>query len=314
MKCKNCETNDAIKYSKHSTGEFCSRECARAYSTKNNRLEINKKISEKLKGRSLSEEQILKMMGSGIERYKNNLTEDEKEQRRKVLLEKSKKICKSCGEKIESNKNVKYCNCCKLYFKYKELYKKLGVLDENLKLSNEKALVKLSKEYFTNKSGLIQIREKFGLMFNTVHFFFKKNGINLRTLSKAQKNAIKEGRKSYPVCKKYETGYHTTWYGKEVFYRSSYEKRMMEILDNRKEMYFYEVLKVEYEFDNEFHTHITDFYLPERNLVIEMKGEWFQKRDKDILEAKKNAVISEGYYHIMLGKKELEQYEKGKEF
>ena len=88
---------------------------------------------------------------------------------------------------------------------------------------------------------------------------------------------------------------------------------MMEILDNRKELYFYETIRVEYEFEGETSTHITDFYLPERNLVIEVKGEWFQKRDKEKIEAKKNAVLSEGYYFIMLGNKEIEQYENGKD-
>lgn len=51
MKCKNCNKKEAIKYSKYSTGEFCCRECARAYSTKNKRKEINKAISKTLKGR-----------------------------------------------------------------------------------------------------------------------------------------------------------------------------------------------------------------------------------------------------------------------
>lgn len=45
MECKNCKQQEAIKYSKYSTGEFCSRECSRSFSTKDKRLEINKKIS-----------------------------------------------------------------------------------------------------------------------------------------------------------------------------------------------------------------------------------------------------------------------------
>lgn len=50
MKCKCCNNQEAIKYSKYSTGEFCSRECARAFSTKNKREEINKKIAESRTG------------------------------------------------------------------------------------------------------------------------------------------------------------------------------------------------------------------------------------------------------------------------
>ncbi len=87
---------------------------------------------------------------------------------------------------------------------------------------------------------------------------------------------------------------------------------MMDVLDNRKELYLYETLRIQYEFNGEFSTHITDFYLPERNLVIETKGEWFQKRDKLKLEAKKKAILSAGYYYIVVGKKELKQYENEK--
>jgi Zn finger protein HypA/HybF involved in hydrogenase expression len=50
-KCKNCESNDAIKYSKYTSGNFCSLKCSRAYSTKEKRPEINKILSEKLTGR-----------------------------------------------------------------------------------------------------------------------------------------------------------------------------------------------------------------------------------------------------------------------
>jgi len=49
MKCKNCEINEAVKYSKYSNGEFCSKKCARAYSTKDKRKNINKKVSINLK-------------------------------------------------------------------------------------------------------------------------------------------------------------------------------------------------------------------------------------------------------------------------
>ena len=34
MKCKNCQEKEAIKYSKYSTGEFCSGYCAKSYSNK----------------------------------------------------------------------------------------------------------------------------------------------------------------------------------------------------------------------------------------------------------------------------------------
>lgn len=54
MKCKCCNENEAVKYSKYSTGDFCSRKCARSYSTKNKRREINEKVSKTLTGRKTS--------------------------------------------------------------------------------------------------------------------------------------------------------------------------------------------------------------------------------------------------------------------
>lgn len=66
MKCLNCNINDAIKYSKYSNGKFCSSKCARSYSTKNKRADINQKVSAKLKNRkvgvnSLSDEEKVKI-------------------------------------------------------------------------------------------------------------------------------------------------------------------------------------------------------------------------------------------------------------
>ena len=270
MRCKNCDQVEAEKYSKYSSGEFCSRGCARAYSTKAKRKEINKVVSEKLK---------------------------------------TKNYCISCNTEVNGRK--KYCSLCKPYIQNIVLFEKLGILNKNLQQSNAEALKILSKEYFTKRYGLIQIEEKYKILRSTLHFFFKKNGINLRTISQANKLAFKNGRLTIPVSNCYKTGYHTTWYGKDIFYRSSYERRMMEVFDNRQELYLYENLRVEYEFGGETSTHITDFYLPERNLVIEVKGEWFQKRDRDKISAKMNAVLAEGYYYMIVGDKEIKQYENG---
>lgn len=56
MKCKNCKKKDAVKYSKYSNGEFCSKKCARGFSTKAKRKEINEKVSESLTGKKLTDE------------------------------------------------------------------------------------------------------------------------------------------------------------------------------------------------------------------------------------------------------------------
>jgi hypothetical protein len=47
MECENCTCAHDGSYA---SGRFCSERCARSFSSKNKRLEINKKISQKLKG------------------------------------------------------------------------------------------------------------------------------------------------------------------------------------------------------------------------------------------------------------------------
>ena len=47
--CKNCGTFNAIKFSKWSTGKFCSVKCSRSFSSKNSGTQRNAKISTSLK-------------------------------------------------------------------------------------------------------------------------------------------------------------------------------------------------------------------------------------------------------------------------
>jgi hypothetical protein len=106
MKCKNCNENEAIKYSKYSNGEFCSRECARAYSTKEKRVEINEKVKLILQ----------KKLPKHI-RYYN---------------------CDKCGENFTSTKIIakgryKHCDKCK---RNRPHIKDLNDLDNILKCSS----------------------------------------------------------------------------------------------------------------------------------------------------------------------------------
>jgi len=140
MKCKNCETNDATRFSKYTTGDFCCLKCSRAFSTKMKRNEINQKVSEKLKGHqnNSSFETKAKISKNNC-RYWLNKKRDiasslklsnirqEYNEKNQQLSEKGlinpDTICKSCGQ----NNCVLYgkfiCTNCKLqnYPKYKEL-------------------------------------------------------------------------------------------------------------------------------------------------------------------------------------------------
>lgn len=73
-------------------------------------------------------------------------------------------------------------------------------------------------------------------------------------------------------------------------------------------MYEVEFLNIQYEFENKIHSYFPDFYLPKRNLVIETKGEYFYNKTKDILEIKRKAVLKNGYYYMIMFKKDIDDF------
>jgi len=76
MKCENCNKEHEGNYG---SGRFCSVRCAKSFSTKNKRKEINKKVSTTMKGREA----------------KNKKWPD--------------KFCKICGRAIKRNGVYEYC-------------------------------------------------------------------------------------------------------------------------------------------------------------------------------------------------------------
>lgn len=108
MKCELCGTEHDGKYG---SGRFCSSKCARSFSSKESRAEINKKVSAKLKGKkfSLTQEKVQDRTKKFQETWKqkhlaivNNLQEIDFDElpvrlkRKKILLEQNSK-CSECG-------------------------------------------------------------------------------------------------------------------------------------------------------------------------------------------------------------------------
>ena len=154
------------------------------------------------------------------------------------------------------------------------------------------------------------IKREYGIMFNTIYFFFKRHGIDLRSVSSAHTLAIKNGRWSVHANCKYKNGHHITWFGDEIYYKSSYEKRVIDILDEIKEIYLYENVRLSYYLScNKERIYVSDFYIPRLNLILETKSEWFQKTRKREHIAKEEAVINEGYKFKMVGNKEISKFE-----
>lgn len=117
MNCKNCEEKEAAQYSKYTSGEFCSKECARAYSTKNKRKEINEKVRNTLTG-----------TGNGNIKIECDFCKKELELE---WRKRNQKFCNNeCFLKFSKEQSkiliTKKCNCCKKEFKIKNKDKKRG--------------------------------------------------------------------------------------------------------------------------------------------------------------------------------------------
>lgn len=258
---KKCETCEKDHSSKYGSGRFCSEMCARSFSTKIKRAEINEKNSKKMLGRKLSIEHIKKISGKNNGRWING---------KNVRINNSNECCDSCGCVAKN----KYCYDCAKYSQNKILFKKLNINDVNLKIANDLALRKLKYEYFNKNLSLIEIKAKYKIMLNTIHFFFKKNGVDLRNASESLILSYAEGRSKTHTNIKCKQGWHTTWNNKNVYYHSSYELEYAVFLDSKCVDYDMECLRIKY-FDTQkqkVRVAIPDFYISEQNTIVEIKS------------------------------------------
>ena len=85
-------------------------------------------------------------------------------------------------------------------------------------------------------------------------------------------------------------------------YKSTWEVVLAEFFDNHNIFYEYESKCFEYIFEDKKHIYIPDFYLPEYNLIIEVKPEYFISYD--VNQTKKNSVI--GYSYMFVSKEIIE--------
>lgn len=227
---------------------------------------------------------------------------------RKQVKEKKDRICDSCGDsmgyKQDSNKRTK-CKICFRLSMSKKVFLSLGIIDTNLKNCDIRLRQFLIEEYIGRKRSAAEIAKRFGLSESTLGIYFKKYGIKMRTCSLA--SALYTGGWSLKSWKK---GEHTTWWGKQIRYRSSYEKRVLHVLDDIKEFYFYEDLLIEYILEGKERFYIPDFYIPRLSLIVEVKNPYHFEADRKMIEAKEQKVRSLGYKYILWMEPEIKRFEK----
>ena len=267
--CENCgKTHDGS----YGSGRFCSSFCARSFSTK------NKKNDTKLV--------FCINCGKGIYVGKN--------------ANSAKCKCEDCRKK--SKRNIRYCKICGRTY-YKSDGGCLNLFCRNHNINQINTLVK----YFNfdkNKVGTVLVEEEFnrvrenlydlywncnlssadlGKLFNyknshnIVQQIFRYLDIPVRSCRESTINAYLTGKRdALDVKNKYKSCWHTTWEGKEVYLRSSYELDFAKELDEQKIKYEVESLKIKYLNTklNEYRCAIPYFYLPDSNTIVEIKSAW----------------------------------------
>lgn len=133
--------------------------------------------------------------------------------------------------------------------------------------------------YILNGANDEILYEKFGYTSGGANFhkILKRLDITSRSIGDAQRFAIEHGRRDLVpvgIHYRFKSEYHTTWYGKEYYLRSSYESDYAKILDDAKIYYTVEELKIKY-YDTQkkqYRLAIPDFYLKDTNTIIEIKS------------------------------------------
>lgn len=219
--------------------------------------------------------------------------------------------CKSCSKEVIRKKFVapKYCKECWGKQSIK-LYKRLGIYDQNLCICNKKSLEKLIDLLFIKQKNYIEVSVEFNISVDNIRSFFKKNNLVLEYTWNGPTLHLIQGGEKFSKIYKYHRGEHITWKGNLVHYRSSYEKRIMCLLDSIKEEYFVEYLRIRYILNGKKRTYISDFYLPHSNIILEAKGEGFSDELKQEIESKKLACLKLGYRYCLVYEKDIKKLEE----
>lgn len=187
--------------------------------------------------------------------------------------------------------------------------KKLGFNFENPDVREEFLKIQefLITEFEINLKSANQIEQENDLAQNVLTTrYFEMFGIEKRGASEAISNAHFLGKLAPPQNFRGHTGcfgYHLDWEGNNHYYRSSYEEDLAKKLDEKRIKYKTEVLRIKY-FDSKkgiYRTGVPDFYLPEKNIVIEVKGLRFY--DPENLKDRKEALNKLGFtFYVYLEK------------
>lgn len=266
MICENCNKEHFGEYS----NRFCSNKCAKSFSTKN----VDRTKTKQARCSKCGKIIFVKINSS----TKNLKCEDCA----------NIKFCKICGRIKNSNGECEN-EFCKHhnYQHFKSLIKYFG-FDKTkygtIEVENEFNRIRniLYDLYWKDNLSSTDIAKIFNYDSNptniTQKFFKKYLNIPVKNCKYATKENYIENRIINNDCgsSKYKHGWHTTWDNKRFYYRSQYELDYAIELDNKHIVYEMESLRIKYynTLTHEYCCAIPDFYIPCKNLIVEIKSQY----------------------------------------
>lgn len=220
------------------------------------------------------------------------------------------KICKICGQEKHPKNGI----CESQFFKRTNNLEKLGfdvskIGTKDIFAEYNRIKDKLEQLYYVEEKSMLVIMKMFDIpSTRTLDLLFRFFDIKSKNFSDAAKQALKHRRSIPHSNTRYMTGTHTSWEGNEIYYRSSYELDYMKTLDEAKVSYQGEnYLRFEY-YDTQMQKMriaVPDFYLPESNTIVEIKGNWTYNPQNMIDKVK--AYKEAGYnFKLILEHKEID--------
>ena len=118
-------------------------------------------------------------------------------------------------------------------------------------------------------------------------------------------------RKSYArfryFLKNQLSGFRAKKY-KNVYYRGSYELDFLEKYYNKIDIE--NGPSIDYLFEEKQHIYHSDFFIPSRNLVVEIKSSYYFNRFKEQNKIKQKSIKNKGFKYILILDKDYTEFEK----
>jgi hypothetical protein len=202
------------------------------------------------------------------------------------LLEKSKKTCfKNNGVEypMQSEKVIKTMIENNLKKFGKKHYTQTDEYKNDVKISN---LEKYGSKWYMGSSDFREKSKKYYMDNFGIEYNMQNEDIYMKAQISGHKSKIHK-----------ETN---------LFYRGTYEKDFLDFCVSNS-------IKIEkgkrfsYFFDGKKRYYFSDFYLPHKNLVIEIKSSYYYKKYYNMNESKKHSTLKEGYNFLFVIDKNYDQ-------